>query len=68
MRIIEAVARRMGINKDQVMINIEKYGNTTNATIIEFEFTSIEGYEYSIRTWMTWDEALKMGNVNLPQQ
>ncbi len=33
MRIIEAVARRMGINKDQVMINIQKYGNTTAATI-----------------------------------
>jgi 3-oxoacyl-[acyl-carrier-protein] synthase-3 len=33
MRIIEAVARRMGIEKEQVMINIEKYGNTTAATI-----------------------------------
>ena len=33
MRIIEAVARRMGIDKDKVMINIEKYGNTTAATI-----------------------------------
>lgn len=33
MRIIEAVARRMGINKEQVMINIQKYGNTTAATI-----------------------------------
>lgn len=33
MRIIEAVARRMGIRKEQVMINIEKYGNTTAATI-----------------------------------
>ncbi len=33
MRIIEAVARRMGIKKDQVMINIQKYGNTTAATI-----------------------------------
>lgn len=33
MRIIEAVARRMGIEKDKVMINIEKYGNTTAATI-----------------------------------
>lgn len=33
MRIIEATARRMGINKEQVMINIERYGNTTNATI-----------------------------------
>jgi 3-oxoacyl-[acyl-carrier-protein] synthase-3 len=33
MRIIEAVARRMGIAKEKVMVNIEKYGNTTAATI-----------------------------------
>jgi 3-oxoacyl-[acyl-carrier-protein] synthase-3 len=33
MRIIEAVARRMQIEKEQVMINIHKYGNTTAATI-----------------------------------
>lgn len=33
MRIIEATARRMGISKDQVMINIQKFGNTTAATI-----------------------------------
>lgn len=33
MRIIDAVARRMGIEKNKVMINIEKYGNTTAATI-----------------------------------
>jgi len=33
MRIIEAVARRMGIKKEQVMINIQRYGNTTAATI-----------------------------------
>jgi len=33
MRIIEATANRMGISKDQVMINIERYGNTTSATI-----------------------------------
>ena len=33
MRIIDAVARRMEISPDQVMINIEKYGNTTAATI-----------------------------------
>jgi 3-oxoacyl-[acyl-carrier-protein] synthase-3 len=33
MRIIEATARRMGLEKDKVMINIEKYGNTTAATI-----------------------------------
>ncbi len=33
MRIIDATARRMGIKKEQVMINIEKYGNTTAATL-----------------------------------
>lgn len=33
LRIIDATARRMGINKEQVMINIQKYGNTTSATI-----------------------------------
>jgi 3-oxoacyl-[acyl-carrier-protein] synthase III len=33
MRIIEAVARRMQIDPKQVMVNIQKYGNTTAATI-----------------------------------
>ncbi len=33
MRIIDATARRMEISRDQVMINIEKFGNTTAATI-----------------------------------
>lgn len=33
LRIIEATARRMGIEKKQVMINIQRYGNTTSATI-----------------------------------
>jgi 3-oxoacyl-[acyl-carrier-protein] synthase-3 len=33
MRIIEAVAGRMGITKENVLINIERYGNTTAATI-----------------------------------
>jgi 3-oxoacyl-[acyl-carrier-protein] synthase-3 len=33
LRIIDATARRMGINKEQVMINIQRYGNTTSATI-----------------------------------
>ncbi|HIG32584.1 MAG TPA: ketoacyl-ACP synthase III [Flavobacteriales bacterium] len=32
-RIIDATARRMGIGNEKVMLNIEKYGNTTNATI-----------------------------------
>lgn len=33
MRIIDATAERMGVSKDKVMINIQKYGNTTAATI-----------------------------------
>lgn len=33
MRIIDATARRMGLERDKVMINIERYGNTTNGTI-----------------------------------
>jgi len=48
MRIIEATARRMGIDKDQVMINIERYGNTTSATI-------------PLCLW-EWEEKLKKGD------
>lgn len=33
LRIIDATAKRMGIDKNQVLINIEKFGNTTAATI-----------------------------------
>jgi len=32
-RIIDATAERMGLSPDKVLINIERYGNTTNATI-----------------------------------
>lgn len=32
-RIIDATARRMGLSGEKVMINIQKYGNTTAATI-----------------------------------
>jgi len=32
-RIIDATAKRMGLTSDQVMINIDRYGNTTAATI-----------------------------------
>ena len=32
-RIIDATARRMGVGTDKVMLNIQKYGNTTNGTI-----------------------------------
>lgn len=33
LRIIDATARRMGVSKDKVMINIHKFGNTTAGTI-----------------------------------
>ncbi|MEJ7560356.1 MAG: beta-ketoacyl-ACP synthase III [Pedobacter sp.] len=32
-RIIDATASRMGLGNEKVMINIERYGNTTNGTI-----------------------------------
>lgn len=32
-RIIDATAKRMGLSKEKVLINIEKYGNTTSATL-----------------------------------
>ena len=32
-RIIDAAANRMGLSEDKVMLNIERYGNTTAATI-----------------------------------
>lgn len=33
LRIIDATARRMGLDASKVMINIQNYGNTTNGTI-----------------------------------
>ncbi len=33
LRILEAARERMGLTKDKVMVNIDKYGNTTSATI-----------------------------------
>ncbi len=32
-RIIDATANRMGVGEEQVMLNIHRYGNTTNGTI-----------------------------------
>ncbi len=32
-RIIDATANRMGVTQEKVMINIDRYGNTTNGTI-----------------------------------
>ena len=33
LRIIDATARRMGLSSEKIMINIQKFGNTTAATI-----------------------------------
>ena len=33
LRIIDATASRMGLSPNKVMINIEKYGNTTSGTL-----------------------------------
>lgn len=33
LRIIDATSKRMGLDPSKVMINIQRYGNTTNATI-----------------------------------
>jgi 3-oxoacyl-[acyl-carrier-protein] synthase-3 len=32
-RIIDATARRMGVNEGKVMVNIQRYGNTTSGTL-----------------------------------
>ena len=47
-RIIDATARRMGVSNDKVMINVQKYGNTTNGTI-------------PLCLW-EWENQLKKGN------
>ena len=48
MRIIVATAKRMGIKREQVMVNIEKYGNTTAATL-------------PLLLW-EWEDQLKKGD------
>lgn len=49
LRIIDATANRMGLDPSKVMINIQKYGNTTNGTI-------------PICLW-EWENQLKKGDV-----
>lgn len=49
LRIIDATANRMGLDPAKVMINIQKYGNTTNGTI-------------PICLW-EWENKLKKGDV-----
>lgn len=48
-RIIDATANRMGLSTDKVMINIQRYGNTTSATI-------------PLCLW-EWEKQLKKGDL-----
>ena len=48
-RIIDATASRMGLSMDKVMINIQRYGNTTSATI-------------PLCLW-EWEKQLKKGDL-----
>ena len=48
-RIIDATANRMGLSHDKVMMNIQRYGNTTAATI-------------PLCLW-DWEDKLKKGDV-----
>ncbi|GAA4801411.1 ketoacyl-ACP synthase III [Olivibacter ginsenosidimutans] len=48
-RIIDATAERMGLGAEKVMINIQKYGNTTSGTI-------------PLCLW-EWEDKLKKGDV-----
>ncbi|MDP4282931.1 MAG: beta-ketoacyl-ACP synthase III [Bacteroidota bacterium] len=48
-RIIDATANRMGLSTDKVMINIQRYGNTTSATI-------------PLCLW-EWEKKLKKGDL-----
>lgn len=47
-RIIDATANRMGLSSEKVMINIQRYGNTTNGTL-------------PICLW-EWEKSLKKGD------
>lgn len=49
LRIIDATANRMGLPREKVMINIQRYGNTTNGTI-------------PLCLW-EWEDKLKKGDL-----
>lgn len=48
-RIIDATAKRLGLSTDKVMVNIQRYGNTTSATI-------------PLCLW-EWEKQLKKGDL-----
>lgn len=61
LRIIDATAQRMGLSKEKVLINIQRYGNTTAATIplclYDFEKQFKKGDNFVLSTFgggFTW--------------
>jgi len=32
-----------------------------------YEFISVEGFEFSVKMWMTFDEALEVGKIERPE-
>ncbi len=80
LRIIDATANRMGLSKEKVMINIQKYGNTTAGTLPlclwEWEPQLKKGDNIILAafgggftwgaTWLKWayDGAVQGGTVN----
>jgi 3-oxoacyl-[acyl-carrier-protein] synthase-3 len=61
LRIIDATADRMGLSKDKVLINIQRYGNTTAATLplclYDFEKKFKKGDNFVLSTFgggFTW--------------
>jgi 3-oxoacyl-[acyl-carrier-protein] synthase-3 len=42
LRIISAIAERLGVGEDRVMVNLQKYGNTSSATIPMALYEAIE--------------------------
>jgi len=32
-----------------------------------YEFINVEGFEYSVKVWMTFDEALEVGKIQRPE-
>ena len=54
-RIIDATANRMGVGTEKVMLNIDKYGNTTNGTIPlclwEYEKQMKKGDNHHLGFW-----------------
>jgi 3-oxoacyl-[acyl-carrier-protein] synthase-3 len=77
LRIIDAVARRLGLDPEKVLINIDRYGNTTAATIpLALSEAYHEGKVHkndlivlaTFGAGFTWGSALIKWGINLENQ